>query len=317
MKSSIRILFTAILVLIISAILTTTSVAQVKTEGLIKGRDGDDILLKTANNPEMVVVLTDDTSVGQLQGWFQARHKEMSMAALIPGLKIKVEGSYNEQRQLVATQVRFSGKDLEQAERVQAGMHETKRQVQKHEAELQQQNAALQAQNEALKAQQEQLVAQQVELQKNKQEIAAAIARFGQLDDYYIRDEVTVLFGNGKTTVDAQYVSQLLALADKAKDIKGYMIEVKGYASAVGNKALNQKLSEDRANNVTNILLQQGKIHLTRMLSPGAMGESEQVGSTKTKEGQAGNRRVVVRILQNKAVAGIDQAAPSATASAR
>jgi outer membrane protein OmpA-like peptidoglycan-associated protein len=42
------------------------------------------------------------------------------------------------------------------------------------------------------------------------------------------------------------------------------------------------------------------------MLSPGAMGEAHQVGNDKTAEGQAENRRVVVRILQNKAIAGIE-----------
>jgi OmpA-OmpF porin, OOP family len=317
MNSRIGICRTAVWAFVVVAVLTTLSVAQVKTEGLIKGRDGDEILLKTADNPNMVVVLTDDTSVGQLQGMFQARHKEMSMAALIPGLKIKVEGNYNDQKQLVATQVRFTGKDLEQAERVQAGMHETKVQAKKNEAELQKQNAALQAQNEALKAQQEQLVAQQAEIQKHKQEIAAAVARFGQLDDYYIMDEVTVLFGNGKTTVDPKYTPQLLALTEKAKGVKGYMIEVSGHASAVGNKALNQKLSEERANNVTNILLQQGKVPLTRMLAPGAMGESHQVSNDKTKEGQAENRRVVVRVLQNKAVAGVEQGPAGSTTSAK
>lgn len=82
------------------------------------------------------------------------------------------------------------------------------------------------------------------------------------------------------------------------------MIEVRGYASATGSTAMNQKLSEDRANNVTNILLQQGHIPLTRMLAPGAMGESEQVGDEKTTEGEAEHRRVVVRVLQNKAIAG-------------
>jgi outer membrane protein OmpA-like peptidoglycan-associated protein len=41
------------------------------------------------------------------------------------------------------------------------------------------------------------------------------------------------------------------------------------------------------------------------MLAPGAMGESEQVGSDKTKDVQAENRRVVVRVLQNKAIAGV------------
>ena len=94
-------------------------------------------------------------------------------------------------------------------------------------------------------------------------------------------------------------------MAEKAKTITGYMIQVKGYASSVGSVALNQKLSEDRANNVATILLQQGHIPLTNMLAPGAMGESRQVGSDKTAEGQAENRRVVVRVLQNKGIAGM------------
>lgn len=305
MSSSSRFVLTLNAILIVVILFSTASLAQVKSQGVIKGRNGDQILLKTVDNPNIVVLLNETTSVGQLQGVFQARHQEMSMAALIPGLKIKVEGSYNDQKQLVATTIRFTGKDLEQAERIQAGMHETKMHAEKNAAELQKQNEALQEQNDALKSQQEQLAAQQLEIQKNKQEIAAAVARFGQLDDYYIMDEVTILFGNGRTAVDPKYIPQLLALTEKAKGVKGYMIEVSGYASAVGNKALNQKLSEDRANNVTSILLQQGKVPLTRMLAPGAMGESHQVGNDKTKEGQAENRRVVVRVLQNKAVAGI------------
>jgi len=110
---------------------------------------------------------------------------------------------------------------------------------------------------------------------------------------------------NGKVKVDPQYNPQLLALADKAKTVDGYMIEVKGYASSVGSVSLNQQLSEDRADAVTNILVQQGHIPLTRMLAPGAMGESHQVGNDKTAEGQAENRRVLVRVLQNKGIAGI------------
>jgi hypothetical protein len=41
------------------------------------------------------------------------------------------------------------------------------------------------------------------------------------------------------------------------------------------------------------------------MLAPGAMGESEQVGKDKTTDTEAENRRVVVRILQNKGIAGL------------
>jgi OmpA-OmpF porin, OOP family len=201
--------------------------------------------------------------------------------------------------------VRFKGNDLQQAQAIQAGMHETQVQSQQNQQEIEKQNAELKAQNEALQAHQQAIEANAAKIAANKAAVDAAIARFGQLDDYYIMDEVTVYFGNGKVNVDPQYTSQIVALADKAKGVDGYMIEVKGYASVTGSAALNQKLSEDRAQNVTSILLQQGKVPLTRMLAPGAMGESEQVGNEKTKEGQAENRRVVVRVLQNKAISGV------------
>jgi len=268
-----------------------------KVEGLIKGRSGELIILQTNENPNLVVELTENTDVGQLQGVLKARNKKMSMAALIPGLPVKVEGSYHDGR-LIAFTVRFKGNDLKQAEAIEAGTQETKLQAQKSQEELEKQKAELDQQRKALQQQEKKVAA-------NKAAIDAAVARFGQLDDYYIMDEVIVYFGNGKVNVDPKYTSQLMALVEKAKTIDGYMIEVKGYASSSGNAALNQKLSEDRANNVTNILLQKGKAPLTRMLAPGAMGESEQVSNANTPEGQAENRRVVVRVLQNKAIAGL------------
>jgi OOP family OmpA-OmpF porin len=277
---------------------TTIGVQTVKVEGLIKGRSGPEMIVQTSDTPDLAILLTDSTDVGQVQGILKARKKEMSMAALIPGLKIKVEGAYNDQHQLVADEVRFKGNDLQSAQAIEAGMHETKAETQQNKEELERQKAALEQQ-------QAQLAEHQAKLAENKAAIDAAVARFGQLDDYYVMDEVTVYFGNGKVNVDPTYTTQLLALTEKAKTVDGYMIEVKGFASATGSRAMNQKLSEDRASNVTTILLQQGRVPLTRMLAPGAMGESEQVGDAKTTEGQAENRRVVVRVLQNKAIAGV------------
>ena len=295
-----------ILALIGLTLLSPVVAAQaVKVEGLIKARNGDTMVVKTSSSPDVTVLLTDSTQVGQIQGVFKARRKQMSMAALIPGLAVRVEGTYNEQNQLVAKSVAFKGNDLEDAEKIEAGMHETKVQVQQNQQELEKQNAELKAQNEALQQQQAQLTEHQAKIAANKAAVDAAIARFGQLDDYYIFDELTIYFANGKVKVDPKYNPQLQALADKAKGIEGYMIEVKGFASSSGSVTLNQKLSEDRAAAVTNILVQQGHIPLTRMLAPGAMGESHQVGNDKTAEGQAENRRVVVRVLQNKGIAGI------------
>jgi OmpA-OmpF porin, OOP family len=287
------------LTLTLFALCSTLVLGQtVKVEGLIKGRSGTTMILQTSESPKLIVQLTDDTDVGQVQGVLKARRKQMSMAALVPGLAVQVEGAYNEKHELLAKSVKFKGNDLEQAQAIQAGLHETQAQTQQNQEELEKHNAELKAQNEALQQQQQSIAA-------NKAAIDAAVARFGQLDDYYIFDEVTVYFANGKVKVDPKYTPQLLAMAQKAETINGYMIQVKGYASSVGSASLNQKLSEDRAANVTNILLQQGHVPLTRMLAPGAMGEAHPVGNDKTAEGQAENRRVVVRVLQNKGIAGI------------
>jgi OOP family OmpA-OmpF porin len=105
-------------------------------------------------------------------------------------------------------------------------------------------------------------------------------------------------------TIDDEYKPQLLKLAQQAKGITAYIIQVKGYASKVGSAALNQRLSTERAENVTDFLEQQGQIPLTNILAPGAMGTVRQVAPDTTAEGQAENRRVVVRILQNKGIAG-------------
>ncbi len=291
-----------IVTLLFLGIASGTAAAQsTKVQGIIKSRSGPDIVLSTSQDPNMVVMLTDSTDVGQVEGVLKARSKQMSMAALIPGLAVSVEGDSNNQNVLVASKVRFKGSDLKNAKAIAAGMHDTNEQVQKNQEELAKHNAELQAQNEALEKHQQAIAA-------NKAAVDAAVARFGQLDDYYIMDEVTIYFANGKTNVDPKYVSQITTLAQNASKVNGYMIEVKGYASAVGSPQVNQKLSQERAQNVCDLLLQQGKVPLTRMLAPGAMGESEQVGADKTVEGQAANRRVIVRVLQNKAIAGMPAA---------
>ena len=286
-------------VFVLVVLLRTATLAETaKVEGVIVGRSGSEIIVEYMQGTELAFLLDDSTKVSQTGGVFKARRTDKSMAALIPGLKVKVEGEYNQDRKLVATSVKFSGGDLEKAQLSEAANRQHRKQTEQHKADLEKQAAALKAQNEQLQVHQEQLAA-------HKARIEAAAARFGDMDDYYILDEVTVYFANGKIKVDPKYEGPLLELATKAKDVEGYVMEVTGHASSTGSTEVNQKLSEDRANNVTNILLQKGNVPLTRILAPGAMGESRQVNNDKSVEGQSENRRVVVRVLQNKAIAGI------------
>jgi OmpA-OmpF porin, OOP family len=293
-------------VFVLVALLRTATLAETtKVEGVIVGRSGSEIIVDFMQGAELAFLLDDSTQVSQTGGLFKARRTNKSMAALIPGLKVKVEGEYNQDRKLVATSVKFNGGDLEKAQLAEAASRQHRKETEQHKAELEKQAAALKAQNEELQGHGEQLQGHEEQLAAQKAKIEAAAARFGDMDDYYILDEVTVYFGNAKVKVDPKYEKPLLELATKAKDVQGYVIEVTGHASSTGNAEVNQKLSEDRANNVTNILLQKGNVPLTRILAPGAMGESRQVNNDKSAEGQAENRRVVVRVLQNKAIAGI------------
>lgn len=290
--------------LVVTLLFTGVMFAQTKVSGLITGRNAASMTLQTSSEPKLMVVLTDSTQVAQIQGVFKARRKQMSMTALIPGLQVQVEGSYNAQNELVASSVKFKGNDLEDAQTIQAGLQPAKEQIEQSQAELEQQKAALERQQKEMQEQQQQMAEAQAKIDANKAAIADANKRFGQLDDYNIMDEVTVYFANGKVTLDPKYKPQLLQLAEKAKTITAFTIQIKGYASSAGSVSLNQKISEDRANSVTQFLQQQGHVPLTNMLAPGAMGESRQVGNDKTAEGQSQNRRVVVRVLQNKGIAG-------------
>jgi len=281
------------------------AVAQdTQVNGVIDGRSGATMSLQVPGSSDVTILLTDNTNVDEVEGVFHARKKQMAMTSLIPGLPVQVNGSYNAQNQLVADSVKFKGSDLKAAVDAQAGLQPTEQKVAANTQQIQKSEQELAQQKAALQAQQQQLTAEQQKIAANKAAIAADNKRFGELGDYNILGEATVYFGNGKTTVDPQYQPQLLQLAQKAKGITAYTIQVQGYASAVGSAALNQRLSSERANAVTAFLEQQGQIPLTNMLAPGAMGTSSQIDSDATAEGQAQNRRVVVRILQNKGIAG-------------
>jgi OmpA-OmpF porin, OOP family len=275
--------------------------AQNQIQGLIVGRSGATMTVKTQDSESIVVLLTPTTQVQEVEGAFKLRKKELAVTALIPGLPVQVKGSMNNSNQLVADTVKFKGSDLKAAQDIQAGLAPTQEQVSANAAQIKANEAKTQAE---IAANQQQIEANAAKVAANKAAIAAANKRFGELGEYNILGEATVYFGNGKVTVEPADKTKLLALAKQAMGITAYIIQVQGYASKVGSAALNQKLSQERADNVLAILEQDGNIPLTNVLAPGAMGTSSQVAPDSTAEGQAQNRRVVVRILQNKGIAG-------------
>ena len=67
---------------------------------------------------------------------------------------------------------------------------------------------------------------------------------------------------------------------------------------------MNQELSMDRAQAVVAYLLQNCHIPVRHIVAPGAMGESDPAAPNESAQGRAENRRVDVKVIVNKGVAG-------------
>ena len=94
-----------ILGVIVFSLAPAAEAEKVKIEGFIVGRSGDEVVVKFGNGAELAFQLTDRTKVSGIGELQTATRKELAMAALIPGLKVKVEGVYNERRQVLATSI--------------------------------------------------------------------------------------------------------------------------------------------------------------------------------------------------------------------
>ena len=143
-NSSERIAFFAAVLL--TALMLGGGVAAAQNiQGVINGRSGATMTLQTQDSGNVVVVLTPATEVDEVEGLLHARKKEMGVTALVPGLPVQVQGSYNAQNQLVADTVKFKGSDLKAAEDMQAGLTPTEQQVQANQQQIQQSEQQIQA----------------------------------------------------------------------------------------------------------------------------------------------------------------------------
>ena len=70
--------------LLLLGLASETALAQsTKVEGFIKSRSGAYMIMKTDQDPNFVVYLSDSTDVGEPEVLFKARRKEMYMARLV------------------------------------------------------------------------------------------------------------------------------------------------------------------------------------------------------------------------------------------
>jgi len=283
---------------------------KAKAKGMITTRTGETLIVKSGDG-NVTVVLTDDTTTKDDKGLFGLDKQLMSNAVLVPGLKVDVDGMSDDQGRVVAKTITVDGDDLESAEMIQAGLHPTAEQVaanlrtlEAHQGQLAGHDVQLAAQKESIETNQQNIAANKQQIESNIKDIEEHEQRFAALTDFDVKGEATVKFNVGSSKISAKDQEELKKLAETATGLKGYIVEVMGYADATGSAAMNTKLSEDRAKAVITYLMQQGGVPIRHIVAPGAMGEYGAAAPNETKAGRAENRRVEVKVLVNKGIAG-------------
>jgi len=276
---------------------------KTKVKGLITARTGDAIVLKTTDGSTMTVTLDDDTKVQQPKG-LGIRKKQMSGAVLIPGLKVSVDGTSQDATHVLAKSITFDGDDLETAEMIQAGLSPTEQKVAANQQNIEANKQNVASNKANIEANKQNIASNKAAIDANAAEAAEASKRFSELSDYDTKDQMDVHFGSGSSDISEADQEALKKLAQNAVNLTGYIIQVKGFADSSGNAAMNQNLSMERAQGVIAFLLQNCNVPVRHIVAPGAMGESAPAASNETAAGRAENRRVEIKVLLNKGLAG-------------
>jgi len=104
-----------------------------------------------------------------------------------------------------------------------------------------------------------------------------------------------VLFDSGSAAVSPGAAQRFQSLAQTLNQYPASQVIVKGYTDSVGSEASNLRLSEDRANNVRNYLVNYG-VAPSRITAMG-FGEDFPVATNATEVGRQQNRRVEIEIV--------------------
>jgi len=327
-----RAILSVMFIAIAALSVTVPTMAQVgrkqKIDGVVVSREADKLVVRDINGSDVTVSVSSATKIVEKKANPFRSAKTYPVTALLRGLEVQIEGR-GDGGNLVAEKIKFTNDDFGVARSLETRVAPVETRVTTTEGRMDTAENRLTAaeQNaQRLSGQLEELAAvantarggAKAAQETADQALAAAKAasadiqatndRISQIDNYEARQNVAVNFKVNSAVLSDEAKAALDEVAAQAKNEKGYLIQVTGYASADGTEARNRALSERRAEAVRRYLAENHDIPLHRMINPFGYGELKPVADNTTRDGRKQNRRVEVAILVNK---GLTASAPA------
>src|SRR5215475_10979664 len=292
-----------------------------KISGVVVSREADKMVVRDINGSDVAVSVTGVTKIVEKKANPFRSAKTYPVTALLRGLEVEIEGRGDSSGALVAEKIRFTNDDFGVARSLDTRVAPVETRVTNSEGRLDtaegrltaaEQNAQrLSGQLEELsavantarggaKAAQETADQALAASKANSADIQATNDRISAIDNYEAKQNIAVNFKVNSAVLSDEAKAALDEIATQAKNEKGYLIQVTGYASADGTEAANRALSERRADAVKRYLAENHDIPLLRIITPFGFGEAKPVADNSTREGRQQNRRVEVAILVSK-----------------
>jgi OmpA-OmpF porin, OOP family len=273
------------LMLMDAAVISPGVKAEIK--GRISKRGADTLVVRDANDMDTTVLLTDATTIKSNKkglGVFR-RGKNFDATSLLRGLMISVDGTGNSEGQLVAKEIRFSEADLKDVMTVQSRVQPVEEEQKRMSGKLDETTKTANEASESADA--------------AHQRLDSVNDRITGLDDFAVQDTVNVYFPVNKYTLAENDKKALDGLAAKALGMKGYVIEVAGFADATGDPDKNLELSQKRADAVVTYLAVAHNIPPRRMVTPIGYGDTRS-RAEGANQAQPLDRRVETKLLVSK-----------------
>lgn len=271
---------------------------KVKIRGVVVDRQADLLTVEDDAGSRVQVKIAGETSIKSKKVFGSG--KSYASELLTRGLYLEVQGRGDSSGALAADKIRFGEDDLRSARSLNSRINPVEERVGAAEQNAQRLSGQLDELVAISNAARGGAKAAQDTADAAVSGVNATNSRITELDDYAVQNSATVNFRVGSSVLSTEAKTQLDTVAQSATGLKGFVMEVTGFADATGDTVRNRALSQRRAEAVIQYLVENHGVPLRRILPSYGFGELNSVAENTTKEGRAQNRRVEVKLLVSK-----------------